>query len=90
MSIRRKLYFVVIGLIVVLLVLPSPTAEWAVRKKLFMKFHPYTALTTPVDHGHSNYPDEGELYVAPKAELSFMFVKHGWWGYYVASAGTAP
>jgi len=87
---RRKSYFIVIGLVVVLLAMPSPTAEWAVRKKLFVKFHPYAAMTTKVTHGHSGYPDAGELYVAADAELSFMYVKRGWWGYYVASAGTGP
>lgn len=89
MSLRRKLYLAGMALIIVLLVMPSLTPEWAVRKKLMLR-HPITAVTTPVVKGTIHDPSYGQLYHATDAELSFVYVKHGRWGYYVASAGTGP
>ncbi|MWC29340.1 hypothetical protein [Paenibacillus sp. MMS18-CY102] len=90
MSIRRKLYFAGLTLLLILLIMPSPTPEWAVRKKLF--FHdPINAMRAKVTEGTiKDDPMYGDLYYATRTELSFVYVKHGAWGYYAAGAGTAP
>ena len=90
MSVRRRLYFAGLALFLILLIMPSPTPEWAVRKKLFLH-DPIDAMRTNVTEGRiKDDPMYGDLYYASRTELSFLYVKYGAWGYYVASAGTAP
>ncbi|QHW32360.1 hypothetical protein GZH47_17120 [Paenibacillus rhizovicinus] len=83
---------VVIGF-VLLLAIPAPTPELAVRKDLLLSFHPVKAVSARVTEGSiKNDPQYGDLYYASNAEASFIYVKKlklGF-GWYVASKGTGP
>ena len=90
----KKSKFVSIALIAVslyLLFFPSFTPEMAVRKDLFLSFHPVKAIVGDVQAGIiKNDPRYGDLYIVDGIDRPFIYVKKNSLGWHVASSGSGP
>lgn len=71
--------------------LPSPTAQWAVRKDLALQLHPVQAFGDYVHEGNiKNDPQYGDLYYVDDVSLAYVYVRKNALGWRVTSRGTGP
>lgn len=77
--------------VIYIIFLPSLTAEMAVRKHLFLSFHPIKALSNSVHEGRiENDPRYGSIYEVEGINKPVIYVKKGALGWRVTSNGTGP
>lgn len=87
---KRTVLVTVSVLLIYILFFPLPTPELSVRRDMLIT-SPFIALTGEVIEGKiKNDPKYGDLYNVPQIELSSIYVKKNFLGWYVTSRGTAP
>jgi hypothetical protein len=94
---KRKVWLAAAVLIVLLWAASFFSPEWAIRRYMFLHFHPVSAFTSDIVDLGLEYPREGHLYHATDfrdratgEEISFFYVKKYGPFRYVASAGSGP
>ncbi|OKP95507.1 hypothetical protein [Paenibacillus sp. P46E] len=88
---KVRYLFISVGILILYMAFfPSLSPELAVRKSLLLK-HPVLAFTGEVSEGRiHNDPRYGDLYVVPKADLPFVYVKKNRLGWIAAPGGSGP
>ncbi|MBW5448101.1 hypothetical protein GE107_18755 [Cohnella sp. CFH 77786] len=90
---KKKLILIITTLMIIfyIVLFPSPTPEIAVRKHLFLSFHPIKAFVEKVHEGGiKNDPRYGDLYIVESLDTPFLYAKKNFLGWRIVSTGSGP
>ena len=98
MKIRKRTVILAAAILIVLLWIASFfSPEGAIRRYMFLKLHPVSAVTTEITDLGLYFPRDGHLYHATKyvsratgGEIGFFYVKKKGPFWFVESAGSGP
>lgn len=85
----RVIFLTVLGLVLLYVFLPSPTANMAVRKHIILTGHPLLAFTTELIN-QGNKGSDGYLFYARDLSSSYIYVSQTNFGWTTNTSGTGP
>jgi len=94
---KRTVAWAAAALVILLWIASFFTPEGAIRRYMFLKLHPISAVTSEITDLGLHLPMDGHLYHATKyvsreagGEIGFFYVKKKGPFWFVESAGSAP
>lgn len=86
---ERVIYITILGIVILFLFFPSPTANIEVRKHILFTGHPILAVTTELKN-QGKRGSEGNLFYASDLSSSYIYVKKTRLGWIADKSGSGP